>query len=169
MIRIDLPAGAPGWLAATSLASVLLIGLIYSLAWLIRGVLPTTPAERLDWWKYYWQHRRELRRDRWRRHDRRNALRHGISSSELSRFLSGAQEKKSATGTGRGSNGSSGNHAPVQASGRLSRSRSRPARMAIQPSTAIGKSPVEADPGLGPPQAEGETLASAVSQALPKE
>jgi hypothetical protein len=71
MIHVGLPTGAPMWLVGIFLASALLVGLV-------RALLPQTPAERLDWWKSYWQYRRALRRDRWRRHEQRRAERHAL-------------------------------------------------------------------------------------------
>ncbi len=93
MIRISLPAGAPVWVVSISLAGVLLIGLVFGLARLTRAALPTTPAERLDWWKCYWQHRRDLRRDRWQ-HERRRASRHPARTGELGRLQSAMPKEK---------------------------------------------------------------------------
>lgn len=76
MIHIGLPAGTPAWIIGISLAGVLLIGLIYGLVRLVRAALPATSAERLNWWRYYWEHRRDLRHDRWRRRDQRRLRRH---------------------------------------------------------------------------------------------
>lgn len=86
MIRVVLPAGAPTWAVCISLAGVLLIGLVFGLARLTRAALPATPPERLDWWKCYWQHRRDLRCDRWRRHEQRYAWRHPARPGEMSQL-----------------------------------------------------------------------------------
>jgi hypothetical protein len=76
VIHISLPAGTPMWLVGVSLCGVLLMGVVYGLVRLIRVALPETPAERLDWWKSFWKYRRDLRHDRWKRHEQRRARRH---------------------------------------------------------------------------------------------
>jgi hypothetical protein len=78
VVRISLPPGAPTWLVGLSLAGILLVGLVYALVRLVRVALPDSPAERLDWWKSFWRHRRDLRHDRWRRRDQRR-VRHRSS------------------------------------------------------------------------------------------
>ncbi len=104
MIRINLPVGAPMWVVSISLAGILLIGLVFGLARLTRAALPATPAERLDWWKCYWQHRRNLRRDRWQQHERRHASRHPAPPGELSRLESGRPEENMVVRRNRESN-----------------------------------------------------------------
>ncbi len=105
MIRISLPAGAPVWVMSISLVGVLLIGLVFGLARLTRAALPTTPAERLDWWKCYWQHRRNLRRDRWQQHERRHASLDPARPAELSRLQPGGPKENTVVRSSRESNG----------------------------------------------------------------
>src|SRR5271170_7819478 len=92
------------WAVGISLAGVVLIGLILGLARLTRAALPGTPAERVEWWKCYWRHRRALRRDRWRRHEQRRAWRHQARPGETSRLQSRAPEGKAVVRSSRGSN-----------------------------------------------------------------
>lgn len=80
-MHISLPAGAPTWAVGLSLLCPVLVTLIYGLGRLARAVLPDTSAERLAWWKYYWQYRRDLRRDRWKQREQRWARRHTSSES----------------------------------------------------------------------------------------
>ena len=91
MIRVILPAGAPVWAVGISLAGVVLIGLILGLARLTRAALPGTPAERVEWWKCYWRHRRALRRDRWRRHEQR---RPGVTKRDPARRADSNPERR---------------------------------------------------------------------------
>jgi hypothetical protein len=81
VIRISLPAGSPTWLISLWFAGVALIGLLLGLVRLVRAALPGA-AERLDWWKYFWAHRRQLRRERWIRREQRRDRRHARRSSE---------------------------------------------------------------------------------------
>jgi hypothetical protein len=74
-MHVSLPAGAPAWTIGLSILGPTLIALIYGLVRLVRAALPETPAERLDWWWYYWQHRRDLRHDRWEQRERRRERR----------------------------------------------------------------------------------------------
>jgi hypothetical protein len=74
-MHITLPAGAPTWTVGLSILGPMLIALVYGLVRLARATLPDTPAERLAWWRYYWQYRRDLRRDRWKQREQRWARR----------------------------------------------------------------------------------------------
>jgi len=74
---IGLPAETPTWVIGLSVLGSVLIASVYGLARLARTVLPTTSAERLAWWKVFWQYRRDFRRDRWAQRENRWARRHG--------------------------------------------------------------------------------------------
>lgn len=162
MIRLSLPAGAPTWAVGVSIAVVLLTGLIVGLAWLARAALPATPAERLDWWKCYWQHRRDLRRDRWRRHVQRHAWR-TAPAGDLSQPQSGKPGGKPSVTKGGGSNKSRNGRrpsipAPDSPYGRLG-------GFGIEPLGGGGKPSGRPGQRSGVPNTGGEALASAVPEA----
>jgi len=77
MMHIVFPASAPTWIIAVSVLGPGVISLTYGVARLARIILPSTSAERLTWWKYFWQARRDLRHDRWMHREQRWARRHG--------------------------------------------------------------------------------------------
>jgi hypothetical protein len=80
VIHVSLPAGTPLWWVILSCIGIIILGVIYGLVRLVRVLLPDTSADRLSWWLHYWEHRRELRQDRWKRQDERQAKRHRGSS-----------------------------------------------------------------------------------------
>jgi hypothetical protein len=41
------------WVIGLALAATLALGMLFGLVKLVRAALPDTPAERLDWWKYF--------------------------------------------------------------------------------------------------------------------
>ena len=59
-----------------SLACALLVSLVDGSVRLARAALPASSADRVNWWKRHWKHRRNIRRDRWRRRDQRYMRRH---------------------------------------------------------------------------------------------
>ena len=62
-MHVSLPAGAPAWAIGLSILGPVLAVLVYGLARLVRAALPDASADRLEWWRCYWQYRRELRQD----------------------------------------------------------------------------------------------------------
>lgn len=76
MVHVALPSGTPSWILVLAVSGALLIGVLYGLVRLVRAALPDTSDGRVAWWRLFWEHRRILRRDRWRRHQQRHARRH---------------------------------------------------------------------------------------------
>lgn len=72
MVHISLPGATPIWIVGLSIGGMFVTSSLCALVRLARAALPAASADRLDWWTHYWDHRRDLRRERWKRRDERH-------------------------------------------------------------------------------------------------
>lgn len=84
MIHISLPSATPIWIVGLSLGGTFVIGSLCALVRLARAALPVASVDRLDWWTHYWEHRRDLRHERWKRRDERHLRRYPRDQKNVS-------------------------------------------------------------------------------------